>query len=88
MTIVPLVATKWLNSVSAVLCAFMFVHLAPWYVVKYFFLKKSLKIGSSHELVGLGRVALKKKGRATGWPIFYSGYQIWVLAGSKWVSSS
>ena len=70
MTIVPLVATKWLNSVSAVLCAFMFVHLAPWYVVKYFFLKKSLKIGSSHELVGLGRVALKKKGGPRVGPFF------------------
>ena len=34
MAIAPLVAIKWLNSVSAVLCAFMFVQLAPWYVVK------------------------------------------------------
>ena len=70
MTIVPLVATKWLNSVSAVLCAFMFVHLAPWYVVKYIYIfLKSLKIGSSHELVGLGRVALKKGGPQVG-PFF------------------
>ena len=56
----PLVATKWLGSVSAMLCTFMFMHLAPWHVVYIFFKKKKFKKMSG--VMGKpGRVGLAPK---------------------------
>ena len=88
----PLVATKWLDSVSVVLCGIMSMHLTPWHVVQIFFRKKkSLKKGLGYRLAWSGRVGLQKKmGRPGVGPFFIQAKEFKFRLGKNgrvWVRS-